>query len=90
MGGRSGAPEGGPGGGVELEDVGRLTGLFPAVLKALSVHLEMTGLALGTAAGEPFETRHNSLGGGHILATVAHNLDIVGLCWWLVGNCVSC
>jgi len=29
MGGLPGAPEGGPGGGVELEDVGRLTGLFP-------------------------------------------------------------
>jgi len=29
MGGLPGAPEGGPGGGVQLEDVGRLTGLFP-------------------------------------------------------------
>jgi len=48
----------------------------------------MTALVLGTAAGETFETRHNRLGGGHILATVAHNLDIVGLRWWLVGNCV--
>jgi hypothetical protein len=51
----------------------------------------MTALLLGTAAGESFETRHNHLGGGHILATVAHNLDIVGLSWWLVVNCcVSC
>ena len=30
MRGLPGAPEGGPGGEVELEDVGRLTGLFPA------------------------------------------------------------
>jgi hypothetical protein len=29
MGGLPGAPEGGPCGGVELEDVGQLTGLFP-------------------------------------------------------------
>jgi len=63
---------------------------FPAVLEALSVHLEMKVLVLGTAAGVTFETPHNRLGGGHILATVAHNLDIVGLRWWLVGNCVSC
>jgi len=46
------------------------------------VHLEMTARVLGTAAGETFETRHNRLGGGHIPATVAHNLDIVGLRWW--------
>jgi len=30
MGGLPGAPEEGPGGGVELEDIGRLTGLFPS------------------------------------------------------------
>jgi len=54
------------------------------------VHLEMTALALRTAAGETFETRNNRLGGGHILAMVAHNLDIVGLPWWIVGNCVLC
>jgi len=30
MEGLPGASEGGPGGGVELEDVGRLTGLFPS------------------------------------------------------------
>ena len=52
------------------------------------MHLEMTALVLGTAAGETFETRHNRLGGGHILATVAHKLDVFGLCWWLVANCV--
>jgi len=55
------------------------------------VHLETTTLVLETAAGETFETHHNRLGGGHILAMVAHNLDIVRLRWWLVANCcVSC
>ena len=29
MGGLQGAPDGGPGGGAVLEDVGRLTALFP-------------------------------------------------------------
>jgi len=43
----------------------------------------MTALGLETAAGETFETCHNHLGGGHILAMVAHTLDIVGLHWWL-------
>ena len=52
------------------------------VLEALSVHLEMMAHVLGTAEGGTFETRHNHLGAGHILATVAQNLDIVGLhCW---------
>jgi len=56
---------------------------FPAVLEALSVHLEMPALVLGTAEGGTFETRHNHLGAGHILATVAHNLeDILGLRGW--------
>jgi len=60
-------------------------------MEALSVHLETTALVLGTAAGEIFDTRHNRLGGGHLLATVAHNLGIVGLCGWLFANrCVSC
>jgi hypothetical protein len=56
----------------------------------LSVHLEMTALVLGTRAVETFDTGHNHLDGGHFLAAVAHNLDIIGLCWLLVGNCVSC
>jgi len=53
---------------------------FPVVLGALSVHVEMTALVLGTAEGGIFETRHNDLHSGHILATVAHNLEIIGLC----------
>jgi len=47
-------------------------------------------LVLKTAEGGTFESRHNCLGGGHILATVAHNLDMLGLRWWLVANCVAC
>jgi len=62
---------------------------FPAVLEALSVHLEMTAMVLRTAGGETFDTRHSRLGGGHILATVAHNLDNIGLRSWLVGNWMS-
>jgi len=55
---------------------------FPAVLEALSVHLAMMALVLGTAEGGTFENRHNHLGAGHILATVAHNMDILRLrCW---------
>jgi len=53
---------------------------FPAVLEALSVHLEMTALVLETPVGGTFETHHNHLGAGHILATVAHDLHIIGLC----------
>ena len=52
------------------------------VLEALSVHLGMTALVLETAEGRIFETCHNDLGAGFILATVAHNVDILGLrCW---------
>jgi hypothetical protein len=53
---------------------------IPAVSEALSVHLEVTALVQGSATGGTFETRHTHLGAGHILATVAHNLDILGLC----------
>jgi hypothetical protein len=50
------------------------------------MHTEITAFVLGTAAGKHVETRHNHLGGRHIFATVAHNLDIGSLCWWLVAN----
>jgi hypothetical protein len=46
----------------------------------------MMAHVLGTAAGETSETNHPHLGGRHILATVAHDLKFVGLCWWLVAN----
>jgi hypothetical protein len=59
-------------------------------MEALSVHLEMTAFVLGTAEGGTFEARHNHLGAGHILATVAHNLHILRLCFWLVAHYVSC
>jgi len=54
---------------------------FPADLDALSVILEMVALVLGTATEESFKISHNHLGGGHILRTVAHKLEIVGLRW---------
>jgi len=54
------------------------------------VDLEMGALVLESAEGGTFETCHNHLGGGHIVATVAHNLEILRLHWWLVANCVSC
>ena len=50
----------------------------------------MTALVFNSAEGEPFETHNSKLGGGHILATVAYNLHLLGLHWWLVANCVSC
>jgi hypothetical protein len=62
--------------------------LFLADLEALSVELGMTALVLESAEGGTFETCHNHLGAGHILATVANTLDIFRLRWWLVANCV--
>ena len=50
------------------------------------MYLKITALVLNTAEGGTFETQHNRLGGGHIIATVAHNLDILGLRCWLVAN----
>ena len=55
------------------------------------MHLPMTAHVLETAIAEKFETCRYSLCGGHILATVAHNLKPIGLYWSLVANCcVSC
>jgi len=59
------------------------------VLDSILGHLEMTALVVGTDEGGTFETRHNHLGGGHIIATVAHNVEIFGLHWWLVPNCCA-
>jgi len=50
-----------------------------AILEALSVYLNITASVLATAAGVTCETHHNHLRGGHILAMVAHNLEIVSL-----------
>jgi len=63
---------------------------FPVVLEALSEHPEITAIVQAIVGGWTFETRHKHLGGGHILAPVAHNLEILGLLWWLVENKVSC
>jgi len=55
---------------------------FPVVLETLLVHLEMMALVLGTEKGGTFESCHNHFGAGYVLATVAHNLEILGLrCW---------
>jgi len=39
----------------------------------------MMALVLESAEGGTFETQHYHLGGGHILATEAHNFDILAL-----------
>jgi hypothetical protein len=54
------------------------------------MHLEMTALILESEEGGIFETHHNHLGEGHILATVAHMLGILCLRWWVVADFVSC
>jgi len=36
-------------------------------------------IVLKSAEGRTFDTCHNHQGGGYILATVAHNLEIHGL-----------
>ena len=53
------------------------------------MHLERKAIVLKSVEGGTFETDHNHLGGGHILATMAHNLDIVGMRRSLVAICVS-
>jgi hypothetical protein len=60
------------------------------VLEVLSVHLEVTAVVLGTPEGGIFETCHNHLGAGHILATVAPNLEIPSLRSRNVVSYVSC
>jgi len=55
---------------------------FLVVLEALSMHWEMTAILLNTGEGGRVETRHYQLGAGHILAMVAQNLEILGLCCW--------
>jgi len=57
---------------------------------ACQEYMEMTGLAVRNADAGIFETCHDCLGGGWILARVAHNLKILGIYWCLVVNFVSC
>jgi hypothetical protein len=60
------------------------------VLNALWVHLGVIALVLKTVEGGTLQTCHNPHGAGHILATVALNLEILGLYWRLGVTCASC
>lgn len=66
----------------------RLDGIR-AVLEALFVNVEITTHVLESVEGGTLEIHHNRHDGGYIVATVAHNLNIVDLRWWLGANCVS-
>jgi hypothetical protein len=66
----------------------RLNGIL-AVLEALFVNLEITTHVLESVEGGTLDIHHNHLDGGYIVATVAHNLNIVDLRWWLGANCMS-
>lgn len=46
----------------------------------------MMASALENAEVGTFETHYNHLGGGYIIATVANNQEILGLCWCLIGK----
>ena len=54
------------------------------------MRLEMTAPVRGIAEGGTFEVHHNLLGGNHMLATMAHNSDILGLHQCFVVSLVSC
>jgi hypothetical protein len=54
------------------------------------VHLEMTAHVLPIAEGGTFEVHHILLGGKQMLATMAHNSDILGSHQTLVVSLVSC
>jgi len=60
------------------------------VLDALEVRLEMTAHVLWIAEGGSFEVHHILLGGNHMLATMAHNSDMLGSHQSLVVHLVSC
>jgi len=90
IGGLLGAPEGGSGRRLELHDVGRLAGGFSGGPGGTLSGPGDDGLVLESAAGVTFDTHHNHIGGGFILAKLAYNLDILALPWWRVANCVSC
>jgi len=63
---------------------------FQVVLESLQVHLQMTAQVQWTAEGGLFEVHHNRLGGNHMLATMAHISDILGLHQRLDVCLVSC
>jgi len=57
-----------------------------AVLGAYFIHIEITPHSLSTVLGWSVETNHSCLGGDHILATVAHMLEILALHLCMVAN----
>jgi len=59
-------------------------------MDALWAELGMMALGPITAVVGSFETCHNHLAGGHMLAFVSHNLEILGLSWCVVANCELC
>jgi len=63
---------------------------FLGALQELAGQLMITALALECARGGTFEPCHIHRGGGHILATVTHHLEILGLPCKLVATLVSC
>jgi len=52
--------------------------------------LKSSPLSWNLWRGGSYESHHKHFCWGHIHATELHNLNIVGLRWWLVANCVSC
>lgn len=89
MGGHPGTLNWGPSGKAERDDVCRLTGLFNSSPEDTLGAPGDDSPCSGICSGGTLETCHNHLVGGNILASVAHNLDIVGLSGWLVVNLVS-
>jgi len=56
------------------------------VLRSLKVPLEMQGWVVNPVKTGTFEIHLNHLVGVPILATEIHNLEILGLQWYWVGN----
>jgi hypothetical protein len=63
---------------------------FEGVLEALEMHLEIMAQDLELAEEGTFEVHHNLLGGNHMLAIMAHNLDIHAVHLCLVVSVVPC
>jgi len=59
-------------------------------LDVVPMYVEMMAIVHRICGGGTFETEQNHLRGGHILAMVAHHLDILAMHWWLIPNCMSC
>jgi len=61
-----------------------------ARMGTLSVHMVMTALVPAAVQRVIFQSYNDHIGGVHINATVAHNLEIMGLHWCLVTNYGLC